>query len=85
MSEIRVLGIHISDRVKDAARIQPILSRYGCSIKTRLGLHGTDDMYAENTGIILLELVGDPEESLRLENELLKIDELEVQKMIFRK
>jgi len=83
MSEIRILGIYISDRVKDAARIQPILSRYGCSIKTRLGLHDTDDLYAENSGIILLELVGDPEECLRLENELLQIDELEVQKMIF--
>lgn len=85
MKEIRILGIYISDRVKEASRIQPILTKYGCSIRTRLGLHGIDDIYAENTGLIILELAGTQEEFLRLENELLSIDQLEVKKMIFHK
>jgi len=85
MKEVRIMGIYVNDRVKDVIRIQPILTKYGCSIRTRLGLHGVDNNYAEDTGLILLELTGDAEECLRLENELLSIDELDVQKMIFRK
>jgi len=39
MNELRILGILIPDRVKDAVKIQEALTKYGCSIKTRLGLH----------------------------------------------
>ena len=85
MKEIRILGIYVNDRVKEASKIQPILTRYGCSIRTRLGLHGIDDIYAVNTGLIILEFVGSMEEFQRLENELLGIDQLEVKKMIFHK
>lgn len=85
MKEIRVLGIYVSDRVKDSTRIQSILTKYGCSIRTRLGLHNIQDLYAGDTGLILLELTGDAQECLHLENELLTIDELDVQKMVFRK
>jgi hypothetical protein len=85
MKEMRIMGIYVNDRVKDVARIQPILTKYGCTIRTRLGLHSTDTDYAEDTGLILLELTGDTEECLRLENELHAIDDLDVQKMVFRK
>ncbi|MBK7029449.1 MAG: hypothetical protein IPH45_09625 [Bacteroidales bacterium] len=85
MKEVRILGVYVNDRVKDAALIQPILTKYGCSIRTRLGLHSLEDIYAVNTGLIILELVGSQDECLRLENELLSIDQLDVQKMTFRK
>jgi len=85
MKEVRILGIYVNDRVRNAERIQPIFSKYGCAIRTRLGLHETDADYAEDTGLILLELTGDADECLRLENELLTIDDLDVQKMVFRK
>ncbi len=85
MKEVRVLGVYVNDRVKDASRIQPILTKYGCSIRTRLGLHNQETGYATDSGLILLELSGDPAECQRLENELLTIDELDVQKMIFLK
>ncbi|HEX7411260.1 MAG TPA: hypothetical protein VF298_03885 [Bacteroidales bacterium] len=83
MKEIRVLGIHINDRVNNAAGIQQILTKYGCSIRTRLGLHDVVDDYCSQGGLILLELSGDRAEWLKLENELLAIDHLEVQKMEF--
>ena len=79
------MGVYVNNRVKEVARIQPILTKYGCTIRTRLGLHSIDNEYAEDTGLILLELTGDAEECLKLENELLAIDELDVQKMVFRK
>jgi hypothetical protein len=83
MKELRVLGIYINDRVNNALGIQQILSKYGCSIRTRLGLHEVIDEYSVEGGLILLELVGDRNEWLKLENELLAIDQLEVQKMDF--
>ncbi len=83
MKEIRILGIYISDRVKDATLIQGVLTKYGCSIKTRLGLHDVENDHCSKSGIILLELSGNVDECIKLENELLKIEGLDVQKMIF--
>jgi hypothetical protein len=81
--EIWILGIHISDRVKEAELIQPILTKFGCTIRTRLGLHDITEEFSSPTGMLLLELTGDPKEYVKLENELLKVEGLEVKKMIF--
>ena len=81
--EIWVLGIHVSDRVHKISMIQPVLTKFGCSIKTRLGLHETDGENCSPNGLIILELSGDPKEFVKLENELLLVDGLEVKKMIF--
>lgn len=85
MNEIRILGIYISNRVKDATLVQKVLTHYGCSIKTRLGLHEVVDNYCAGSGIVLLELTGDYVEMNRLEDELRKLDGIEVQKMNFKK
>ncbi|MEI6683072.1 MAG: hypothetical protein WCO44_10620 [Bacteroidota bacterium] len=84
MKEIWILGIHITDRVKEVADVQSVLTKFGCTIKTRLGLHEVKDDFCARSGLILLELTGTGEEFLKLENELLKVDGLEVKKMIFR-
>lgn len=81
--EIWILGIHVSDRVKKAELIQPVLTKFGCTIRTRLGLHDVAEEFSSPTGLILLELTGDPAEFPKLENELLKIEGLEVKKMVF--
>ena len=85
MKEVRILGVMINDPAKGADKIQSILTKYGCCIRTRLGMHDMDEEYASETGLMLLELIGDMQECLRLENELLSIHGVEVQKMIFRK
>ena len=85
MKEIKILGIYVNRSKDDTHRIQEILTRYGCSIRTRLGLHDSDDEYYDDRGLIILELYGDPDEATRLENELLEIDYVEVQKMTFRR
>ena len=85
MKEVRILGVMINDPSKGAEKIQSILTKYGCTIRTRLGLHDIDENYAIDTGLMLLELRGEMEEYLRLENELLALDGVEVQKMVFRK
>jgi hypothetical protein len=81
--EIWILGIYITDRMKDSQKVQDILTKYGCSVKTRLGLHEVKEDYCSTSGIILLELFGDISECIKLENELLRIDHVEVKKMVF--
>jgi hypothetical protein len=81
--EIWILGIRISDRVKNVGLVQPILTKFGCTIRTRLGLHDVTEDFCSPNGMILLELTGDQNEYTKLENELLKIDGLEVKKMVF--
>jgi hypothetical protein len=78
-----ILGIYVSDRVKKVNLIQPVLTKFGCSIKTRLGLHETEGDNCSPNGIMILELCGDPKEFVKLENALLMIEGLEVKKMVF--
>jgi NADPH-dependent 2,4-dienoyl-CoA reductase/sulfur reductase-like enzyme len=85
MKEVRILGVMINDPSKGSDKIQSTLTKYGCSIRTRLGIHDIDEEYARETGLMLLELTGDLQECLRLENDLLALDGVEVQKMVFRK
>lgn len=85
MEELIVLGVYVKERSKNALAVQSLLTKYGCSIKTRIGLHEVSGDYCSTAGLILLELTGDPNEMKALENELRKIDDIEVQKMIFKK
>ncbi len=83
-NEIRILGIHVNQRTKEVSQIQPLFTKYGCSIKTRLGLHEVNDNICSPSGIILLELIGDVNEMNKLEDELKAIAGLDVQKMCFQ-
>lgn len=85
MKEIRVLGVMINNPSKGADKIHSILSTYGCNIRTRLGLHDDSGNYAADTGLMILELSGGLNDCLKLENELLAIEGVDVQKMVFKK
>ncbi|MFC2096221.1 hypothetical protein ACFLQ3_00810 [Bacteroidota bacterium] len=81
--ETRILGILITDRQKEAGIVQNVLTKYGCSIKTRLGLHEATDDVCDTSGLLLLELTGDVSEMDKLENELVAVEGTQTQKMIF--
>lgn len=83
MTELRILGVMVANRSEAAMKVQQILTKYGCTIKTRLGLHELDLEQCHSCGLILLELMGDPEECIRLENELWAVEDVRVQKMVF--
>ena len=83
MKEIWILGIHITDRVKEISEVQAILTKFGCTIKTRLGLHEVKDDFCARSGLIILELTGNREEFVKLEKALLQVAGLEVKKMVF--
>lgn len=78
-----IVGIHIQNRVKDAAEIQKILTGYGCNIKTRVGLHEVMENYCSGSGLIILEMVGEPDQYKELAERLNTFDGVEVQKMVF--
>ena len=81
--ETRILGVLITDRQKEAGKVQNVLTKYGCSIKTRLGLHEVSDDICSTSGLLLLELTGDLSEMDKLENALIAIEGSQTQKMIF--
>ncbi len=83
MEQLVILGVMVKEREKYALPLQKIFSKYGCCIKTRLGLNELDIPDTGDAGLILLELMGDREECLRLENEILQIDGVTVRKMTF--
>lgn len=83
MSETRILGVMVSDRGTVARKVQKVLTKYGCSIKSRLGLNDLERDNCQECGLIILELTGDVGECLRLENELWAIDGVRIQKMVF--
>ena len=55
-----VMLIVIGKRRETASEVQGLLTEYGCSIKTRLGLHSAASEQCSDDGLIILELVGDP-------------------------
>ncbi|MBT7304544.1 MAG: hypothetical protein HN849_33735 [Victivallales bacterium] len=78
-----IVGVHITDRVTNAALVQEVCTSYGCAIRTRLGLHDTGEEFCSPNGLLLLEFVGGDDRLAALEAQLGGIDGLEVQTMVF--
>lgn len=79
--EVKVMGISINLRTAHAPSVQEVLTKYGCLIKTRLGLHETDEKSCSEQGIVLLQLRGDDSEIEALKNELSAIQGVKVNTM----
>lgn len=69
MSCYHLMAVLINHRVENAVQVQQALTKHGCIIKVRLGLHETDNVCADD-GLVLLQLGGSEEERKALENEL---------------
>ena len=77
-----ILGIKLPNRDNTSQEFQKIVTKYGCFIKTRLGLHSLQGGFCTSHGIILLEIIDDKKRH-ELEHELSKINNIEIQHMIF--
>ena len=72
--EKTVLLILVSHRKETAVNVQKLLTAWGCLIKTRLGIHdGVLDNCSES-GLLMLELVGDKDKHAELTRKLKLID-----------
>ena len=83
LSKHIILGVHITDRVKHVDSVQHLLTDYGCSIRTRLGLHEADKGFCSPNGLLLLEMTDDPAKADELAARLNGIEGVEVKTMVF--
>ncbi|HON19502.1 MAG TPA: hypothetical protein PK990_10120 [Salinivirgaceae bacterium] len=80
---IRLLGVLVRNRAESASKVQEVLTKYGCSIKTRVGLHEASESVCSPYGLILLELTGSHDEIDRLIKELNVIPHVEAKEIVF--
>lgn len=76
-----IFGVHVTDRVKNVPAVQAVLTKYGCSIHIRLGIHDTDENSCSPNGLLLLDVVGPEVENLY--KELQAIEGVDIQRMDF--
>ncbi len=81
-----IIGIHITDRLKEAVEVQKLLTEFGDQIKTRLGLHEIEKSPATKgarNGVLLVEMVPPEGRIQEFMSRLQKIEGVEVKSMIF--
>lgn len=52
-----IIGIPVSNRLEESLKLQKILTKYGCCIKTRIGLHDMGEYKCLNYGIVIIEII----------------------------
>ncbi len=80
---VRVIGIKITDRIKEAGLIQKILSAHGNVISTRLGFHELSNELCSREGFMVIHLAGIPDECEELADKLIKTEGIMVREMVF--
>ena len=78
-----ILCVHITDRIKHVDQVQHLLTEYGCSIKTRLGLHEAGEEFCSPNGLLILEMVGGESKSTELSDKLNALEGVEVKSVVF--
>ena len=80
MNCLQIMAVRVDNRETTAVEIQKVLTEFGCSIRTRLGLH---DQPAGNVcspmGLLILQLCSESETSKELEKKLNAIDGVKAQ------
>ena len=76
-----IMVVKIEARREDSPQVQEILSRFGCSIRARLGLHETRDVCSDE-GILILQLDGDVSEMEKLEDALNEMDRVKAKLVV---
>ena len=75
----KIMLIKINQRVQDACDVQNILTKYGCNIKVRLGLHEVSNELCAQDGIIILQVDGNSDENYELLKDLNSIEFVKAQ------
>ena len=78
MSCYNIMTLILNNRIKNAVKLQDVLTESGCIIKTRLGLHEAGDA-CTNEGLIILQLAGSAEEIEALERKLNAVEGVKAQ------
>ena len=62
-----IFGVHISQRTENVPAVQALLTKYGCSIRTRLGIHDADSSSCSPSGLLLVDVFGPDAEEFYVE------------------
>ena len=54
-----IIGIRVNHRVANAVGLQELLTKFGCNIKLRVGLHETSEKFCADDGVIMLQVCGE--------------------------
>lgn len=83
MSKRMIIGVNVTSFAKNSGEVQQVFCEYGCSIRTRLGLHDAAEGICAPNGLILLEFTGGAEKASEMTKKLLAIPGIEVKEMVF--
>ena len=73
-----IMVIKVGRISEDSIKLQSLLSKFNCSIKTRLGLHEAGNVCGTE-GVIILDLAGSKGDMENLEKELNKLPSVKAQ------
>lgn len=76
-----IMAILQENRTETAVKVQDVLTKYGCFIRVRLGLHESGIDHCTNNGLILLQLCGEDLSIDEMAKELNKIQSVKVKYM----
>jgi len=83
MSQRIIIGVNVTSFAKNGGKVQKVFCEYGCSIRTRLGLHEASDNVCAPNGLILIEFVGGEQKAADFTAKLTAIQGVEVKSMTF--
>ncbi|NFH70758.1 hypothetical protein FDA33_18225 [Clostridium botulinum] len=79
--ETIIMAVTIDPRSAHAPEVQTILTKHGCIIKTRVGLHEVSKNSCSEQGLIILHIHSSLEEIKVFEKDLLKVHGVKVKYM----
>ncbi|MDR2780754.1 MAG: hypothetical protein LBB28_06475 [Synergistaceae bacterium] len=75
-----LIAVRVGDRGNNALKVQQTLTKHGCSINVRLGLHDNEgDNVCSPSGTMILQLSCSPEDAKVLVDDLCKIESVKAQ------
>jgi hypothetical protein len=79
--ETTIMAVAIDPRSDHAPQVQTVLTKHGCIIKTRIGLHEVSKNSCSEEGLIILHIQSNLDEIKVLEKELIDVDGVRVKYM----
>jgi hypothetical protein len=76
-----IFGVHISQRTENVPAVQATLTKYGCNIRTRVGIHDADNSSCSPSGLMLVDVFGSEAEDFY--KELSQLKGVDLQRMDF--
>ncbi len=78
-----IFGIHVINRPQNVPPVQACLTKYGCNIRTRLGIHDASEDSCSPSGLILVDAFGDDATVEAFYRELGALEGVELKRMDF--